>query len=490
MQGIYKDHILSHQREGINKLVDFGGKAILADEPGLGKTIQVLGYMLEERLFPALIIVPSSLKLNWKYEAEKWIKCDSIYICEGKTDIVRKVRKAREYKMIIINYDILIDWIYELTSQMYFKIVVFDEAHLIKEDVFENRDNPKRKCRILCTSANDRVSAANYACMNIEKKIFITGTPVVNGAIDLANFIYWIDPVINVTNARFKELFCEEVVDPRTKKIRYEGGKNLLQLNELLKEYMIRRKKVIVTNDLPNKVRKFIPVECAAYSDLGVKIKTSFERMQEERVNRTRFIMDNVKNWIRDFLETGKKLVVFCNFTDTVDDIKREFGNISVVFDGRSSQVEKDKAVKSFQEDEKIKLFISNLQAGGVGITLTAASDVLTVDFAHSVKDHYQAEDRVHRIGQKSDLVTAYYFYVPNSIDEQMVETLNKKAVIAKGGVDGEEVVEADLFLKDVIEKKYTKMEIVKSVTVYVLLFLLCCLLGGLFINTFFDKKK
>ncbi|MDE7168677.1 MAG: SWF/SNF helicase family protein, partial [Mucispirillum sp.] len=116
---------------------------------------------------------------------------------------------------------------------------------------------------------------------------------------------------------------------------------------------------------------------------------------------------------------------------------------------GRCSEKEKNKAVQQFQNNRKIRLFIGNIKAAGVGITLTAASDVLTCDFSYTPNDHYQAEDRVCRIGQTANSVTAYYMYLKNSIDAKMVKILNEKADVAKRVVDGETVVEADLFLTD-----------------------------------------
>ena len=337
-------------------------------------------------------------------------------------------------------------------------MLVFDEAHMVKEDRQSNVMKPVRKCGIACVSETDRVSATEFLCNRIMHKIFITGTPIVNGSADLANFVHWLEPFTFKGYDNFLNTYTNKEYNPRRKRYEHLGGRNLLQLNSVLNNnFVIRRKKVTATPDLPNKNRVFIPMECEFYAKMGKRV--AINKLQKERVARSEYVLPMAISWIKDFLETDKKLVVFCNFTATVDALKKEFGDDAVVFDGRCTPQEKDRAVKEFQGNPYIKLFIGNLQAAGVGITLTAADTVLTIDFSHTVKDHYQAEDRVCRIGQKSDSVTAYYVYVPNSVDEQMIDNLNEKAEVAKMAVDGEEVTSVDLFDRDNYYRKYTKEE-------------------------------
>lgn len=460
MKPIYEEYLKSYQRDGIDKMKYLNGNVILADEPGLGKTIQTIGYLYESKNYPAIIVCPASLKLNWEQELRKWIACKDkdIYICEGTQDTERKAKVASNAKFVIINYDILIHWAYNLYYNGYYKAIVFDEAHMIKEDRQSNIMKPVRKYGIACVSETDRVSAAEFLCTRIRHKIFITGTPIVNGAADLANFVYWLEAFTFRGYENFLTTYTNKKYNSRLKKYEYLGGKNLLELNSVLNDnFVIRRKKVTATPELPNKNRVFIPMECEFYAKLGKRV--SINKLQKERVARTEYILEMAISWVKDFLETDKKLVVFCNFTATVDALKKEFGDDAVVFDGRCTPIEKDRAVKEFQGNPSIKLFIGNLQAAGVGITLTAADTVLTIDFSHTVKDHYQAEDRVCRIGQKSDSVTAYYIYVPNSVDEQMIDNLNEKAEVAKMAVDGEEVTNADLFDRDNYYRKYTDEE-------------------------------
>ncbi len=495
MKRICKGYLKDYQRAGIDRIKDLKGRVILADEPGLGKTIQTLAYLYEAQRFPALIVCPASLKLNWQQEIKKWLDLDDVYICEGTNNIVAKCNIAARHKIIIINYDILINWVYELYYNAGIRAYVFDEAHLIKDNKEVYNRHPKMKYGILCTGANDRVSATDFlmrhACY--ASKIFITGTPVVNGVADMANFLYWIEPFLLDGYKEFLKRYTNEEYNHRLKKIEYLGGNNLIELNDLLKyNFMIRRVKKSELPDLPNKNRIFIPVECEFYAKLGRRIPIN--ELQKERVARTEYILPTVISWIKDFLESDKKLVVFCNFTATVDALKNEFKEQCVVFDGRCSTEQKDNAVKEFQSNPYKKVFIGNLQAAGVGITLTAADTVLTVDFAHTVKDHYQAEDRVCRIGQKSNNVTAYYIYVPNSVDEQMVDNLNEKAVVAKGAVDGQEVLEADLFIRDSFKRQYTDEEKKNLRKEYIInelkdfgLMMLLAVIAGLTFNLFFS---
>lgn len=493
MKPIYEEYLKDYQRVGVDRMKEADGKVILADEPGLGKTIQTLAYLYEKQKFPALIVCPVSLKLNWQQEIKKWLDFDDVYICDGTKDTERKAMVAGTKQIVIINYDILINWAYDLYWNGHYEAIVFDEAHLIKENKETNLMRPTRKHRISCTSETDRVSAANFLAQMIRSKIFITGTPVVNGVADIANFLFWIDPLMFNGYQNFLEKYTNPEYNMRLKKTEYLGGRNLSELNDILKTgYIIRRKKVTATPDLPNKNRVFIPMECEFYANLDKRVPIN--ELQKERVARTEYILPMVISWIKDFLETDKKLVVFCNFTATVDALKNEFKDDCVVFDGRCTSEQKDKAVKEFQGNPNKKLFIGNLQAAGVGITLTAADTVLTVDFTHTVKDHYQAEDRVCRIGQKSDSVTAYYIYVPGSVDEQMVDNLNSKAEVAKMAIDGEGVTSVDLFERDSYMRQYTDEErkviekqMIKQTLKQIGMFFLACFIAGATFFMFFD---
>ena len=148
MKPIYEEYLKDYQRDGVDRMKEADGKIILADEPGLGKTIQTLAYLYEAKKFPVLIVCPVSLKLNWQQEIKKWLDFDDVYICHGTRDIERKAKEAAQKKVVIINYDILINWAYDLYWNCFFECVVFDEAHVIKENKDGNLMRPIKKHRI------------------------------------------------------------------------------------------------------------------------------------------------------------------------------------------------------------------------------------------------------------------------------------------------------------------------------------------------------
>jgi SWI/SNF-related matrix-associated actin-dependent regulator 1 of chromatin subfamily A len=129
---------------------------------------------------------------------------------------------------------------------------------------------------------------------------------------------------------------------------------------------------------------------------------------------------------IDKFIEQGKKVIVFTNFTMSLDMIHEKYKKNSVTLDGRMSKERRQDSVDRFQNDDKIKVFISNIKAGGVGITLTAAETVIMNDLSFVPSDHSQAEDRAYRYGQKNS-VLVYYPVFENTIEMIVYNILQKK---------------------------------------------------------------
>jgi SNF2 family DNA or RNA helicase len=125
-------------------------------------------------------------------------------------------------------------------------------------------------------------------------------------------------------------------------------------------------------------------------------------------------------------IEQGKKVIVFTNFTSSLDMLHEKYKKNSVILDGRMSKDKRQQSVDKFQNDDKIKIFISNIKAGGVGITLTAAEVVIMNDLSFVPSDHSQAEDRAYRYGQKNS-VLVYYPVFENTIEMIVYNILQKK---------------------------------------------------------------
>jgi SWI/SNF-related matrix-associated actin-dependent regulator 1 of chromatin subfamily A len=147
---------------------------------------------------------------------------------------------------------------------------------------------------------------------------------------------------------------------------------------------------------------------------------------------------DQILSWIEDFMETDRKLVVFAYHKKVIDDIYSKFKSIAVVLSGDTPEKQRFEVQKQFQNNPDIKLFIGQIEAAGVGITLTSAADVAFVELLYTPDDLFQAEDRVHRIGQTKQ-VTIYYLVAADTIEEDVIEILDRKTKTISQIVEGEE---------------------------------------------------
>jgi SWI/SNF-related matrix-associated actin-dependent regulator 1 of chromatin subfamily A len=162
-----------------------------------------------------------------------------------------------------------------------------------------------------------------------------------------------------------------------------------------------------------------------------------------EKISQTIELAENI-------IEQGKKVIIFCNFTESLNNIVSHFGKIAVKVDGSMSKNDRQNSVDRFQEDEKIKVFVGNIKAAGVGITLTAAEAVIMNDLSFLPSDHSQAEDRAYRIGQKNN-VLVYYPLFENTIEGLIYDILiAKKQVIAT--VMGDNINNAD-FVEEIMNR-------------------------------------
>ena len=428
---------MPYQEVGLGFLEHVGGNGLIGDEPGLGKTEQSLAYLaLHTEFRPAVVVSPANLKINWEREADMWLETnDRIEVVSGGK--VHELTKSHELcaGIVIINYDVLKKWLPEL-KRIQPEILILDESHSIK-----NKKSTRSK-------------AAAQLAKSVPHKILLTGTPVLSRPAELWNQLCIIDPSRynsktfmpwhkRYTAAHQLHFGQKTVWD-------FSGASHLDELAESLKGIMIRRTKKDVLPELPDKTRQtlIVPIDNRreynhAEKDFLSWIKeqkghaaaeraSSVEQLSMVEALRQIAIQGKMKSaiaWISDFLDTGVKLVVFATHRATIDTLMTEFSKVAVRLDGGMCSEEKQLSVDRFQGGEEIRLFVGNIQAAGVGITLTAASNVLFVEMGWTPSLHEQAEDRTHRIGQKN-AVNAYYMIAEDTIDEKIVHMLE-----AKGGV-------------------------------------------------------
>jgi SWI/SNF-related matrix-associated actin-dependent regulator of chromatin subfamily A-like protein 1 len=415
------------QRAGVEYIVRHAqGKAYLADEMGLGKTIEALAVLQAYEAFPALIVCPASLKYNWELETQRWLRERGVYIVDAKH------RWVESADVVIVNYDLL--WrIKELTYRNW-KAIVFDESHALK--------NPKTK----------RTMAALEIASRAPIRLALSGTPVLNRPHELVSQLEIIGRINDFGGKwAFLNRYCKAWDGS------FRGANNIEELNEKLRQICyIRRLKVDVLSELPAKQRTPIPLSInnrseydeaeanflewlamreggdAAAKAMNAEAITRIEKLKQLAAHGK---LQAVIAWIEEFLETGSKLVIFAHHLKIIDAIADNFSR-ALTLKGEDSPEERQAAVEAFQEDPERRLFVASLTAGGLGITLTAASNVAFVELGWTPAVHNQAEDRLHRIGQK-DSVNCWYLIAKDTIEERILTMIEEKRMIVDAATQG-----------------------------------------------------
>lgn len=413
---------LSHQREAIQKLVE-NKKYILADDMGLGKTTSTIIAALECGAKKVLIICPATLKINWKREIENYSD-KSIYIAEGKNFDPNN-------DFVIINYDIIKnfhDTKRKDESQIIsanFDLVIVDEAHYIKN------------------AQAQRTKLINDIVKKVDRIWLLTGTPMTSRPIDYYNLLSLVDSPVAKNWMAYVIRYCSGYqfrVGPR-KVWNVMGASNLEELRDRTSNLTLRRLKEDVL-DLPDKIITpiYLRLKSKEYEEVMGEYYNWYEKNPEEsksltvqftKLTKVRQIIADEKitqtiELAENIIEQDKKVIIFCNFTNSLNKILEHFGKTAVKLDGSMSKAERQFSVDQFQENDKIKVFVGNIKAAGVGITLTAAEAVIMNDLSFLPSDHSQAEDRAYRYGQKSN-VLVYYPIFENTIEGIIYDILNKK---------------------------------------------------------------
>jgi SWI/SNF-related matrix-associated actin-dependent regulator 1 of chromatin subfamily A len=434
---------LSHQKEAIEKLVG-SRRYILADDMGLGKTTSTIIAALETGAKKILIICPASLKINWQREIENYTD-RSVYIAEGK-------KFSTESDFVIVNYDILKNFhdIKDLSNSLLlksqFELVILDEAHMVSN------------------AQAQRTKIINNFVKNIRRVWLLTGTPMTSRPMNYYNLLSIIESPVAQNWMAYAIRYCQgyQFKAGNRKVWNVQGASNLEELRERTSKQILRRLKEEVL-DLPEKIITpvYLRTSSKEYKDLMGEYYEWLDNRKEEsgsltvqfsKLMKVRKVIANEKvrqtiEFAENIIEQGKKVIIFTNFTDTLQLIHNHFGKQSVYLDGSCNKVQRQYAVDQFQDNEKIKVFVGNLKAAGVGLTLTAAEVVIMNDLSFVPAEHAQAEDRAYRYGQKNN-VLVYYPIFENTIEGAIYDILNKKKKII-GTVMGDEVSDS----VDVVEE-------------------------------------
>ena len=465
-----------YQEEGIS----FGlerRRLLIGDEPGLGKTLQSIGIADCADAYPCLVICPASLKINWQREFEKFTDKKALVLDDSTRTTWPYLLKMGLYHVAIVNYESLRKYFvwdiktrkgqplrlkdivfYPYTSL--FRAVIIDESHRVKD--------PSAQQTIFTRGI---VEGKEY-------RILLSGTPVVNRPADLIAQLS-IMGRLSEFGGRSKFLADYgggEISRDRRGKDEEDKPRNLERLSvELYSRCMIRREKAKVLTQLPDKTRTDIFVDISnrdeydtAAEDLArylreytecddrdIRRKMRMEALVKFMTLRSLSSKGKVRqavDFIRTFLANDEPLILFCSLHEIVDQLLKAFPE-AVSVTGRDSINAKQAAVDAFQSG-RARLIVCSIKAAGVGLTLTASSNVAFLEFPWTYADCCQCEDRAHRIGQK-DNVTCYYLIGKNTIDRVLYSIIHEKKSIANRIMGTDDEIPTDRIYFDQLADRF-----------------------------------
>jgi SNF2 family DNA or RNA helicase len=440
---------MDHQIIAIEKLLA-NNKFILADDMGLGKTTSAVIGALESEAKKILIVCPASLKINWEREIKNYSD-RRVLIVEGR-------KWGSTFDFYIINYDIIKNYHstdnskdsddYKLLVNAGFDLAIVDEAHYISN-----------------ATAN-RTRLLNDVLDQIPKVWLLTGTPMTSRPINYFNLLKIVESPLTLNWQSYVRRYCAgyQFRVGNRKVWNTNGASNLDELRERTKNLVLRRMKTDIL-DLPEKIVTpvFVELNSKMYDEeLEEFARITNDKKNDETITVTLNRLMKIRQLISyekipytceiidKCIEQGKKVIVLTNFTMTLDMLHEKYKKNSVTLDGRMHKDKRQENVDRFQTDDKIKVFIGNIKAAGVGITLTAAEVVIMNDLSFVPADHSQGEDRAYRYGQKNS-VLVYYPVFENTIEKIIYNILQKKkGVIDQVMGDGEY---SETFGKDLLKQ-------------------------------------
>jgi SNF2 family DNA or RNA helicase len=440
-----------YQHAGYNWLrflndYQFGG--CLADDMGLGKTVQTLALLAHEKIenpgFTSLLVMPTSLIYNWELEAKKFTPDLKILVYSG-TQRLKDPWKFRGYDIVLTSYGIIrLD--IDILKDFYFNYVILDESQAIK--------NP----------TSNIAMAVNK--LKSKRRLILTGTPVENGTMDLWSQMNFVNPGLLGNQNLFKKQYLLPIEKQNDKD-------KASRLHAMIKPFILRRLKSQVAKDLPEKLTN------VKYSDMTPEQEKVYEEVKSyyrEKIigelagggrgsqqftllrgltqlrqiaNHPKLVredyqdnsgkLEDITYMLQETISEDHKVLVFSQFVRHLSIVRQYLDEQEIPYaylDGatkdRQGQVEK------FQNDDKIKVFLISLKAGGVGLNLTKAEYVFLLDPWWNPAVEAQAIDRAHRIGQENKVII-YKFITRGSVEEKIMALQDRKLALAGELISNEE---------------------------------------------------
>lgn len=466
---------LPFQRAGI-AFATARANVLIADEMGLGKTIQAIGTVnADPTVRRVVVICPASLKVNWSREVAKWsVRPTSVYVGNGTVRSWGSMfQTPGTVEWLVVNYDVIERW-RPVIDAVGLDVLVLDEAHYVK--------SPKAQRTKAILGRWDRDPSKRVSPIAARRRIVLTGTPILNRPVELWGIAHALAPDTFKSWRSYVGRYCD--AQETRWGLDTSGASNLDELQDRLRSTcMVRRLKADVLTELPAKRRQVIELplgtakavvdaEAEAYEASQARLRglraavaaaeasqdqsayaeavqalrqgemAEFSTISQKRHEVALSKVPAVIDHLRDCVEQGK-VVVFAHHLDVVGAIHDAFPHQSVVVTGDTPVDQRQALVDAFQSDPECRLFIGNIKAAGVGLTLTASSHVVFAELDWTPANVSQAEDRCHRIGQR-DSVLVQHLVLEGSLDASMARMLIQKQEVIDASLDTGEALKID----------------------------------------------
>ena len=432
-----------------------GGRCLIGDDMGIGKTIQAIAYCaLHPEQWPALIVCPASVKYNWAAELKSWMPEAHTYVIKnGKDDI------PKHQDFVVINYDLMKKQLPNLLEYG-FDISIFDESHYLK-----NKKAQRTQASLALAEATNSI-------------LCLSGTAITNRPAEFFTTLNLLRPAEYPSFHTYGVRYCrgEQIHIGRGRYAwQYKGASNTDELHNRVRDFCIRRLKKEVMEELPDKIRTIHTVDptaadLRAYKQCHDAWMTEYQQHQSRGSMPAGFVLNMLTDlrhqcgllkvnstiaWVNEYKEQNPDtpLVIFFHHKDVgaalMNELKKNY-NIAGIVGGTAAEVRHER-VKQFQSGALDILCCSTL-AAKEGITLTAADTVVFVEREWVPGWEEQAEDRINRIGQDSDTVWATYISVKGTIDEKFDRVIEEKRKVVKAVLDGGDIEERAGIVASLIE--------------------------------------